>query len=48
MVMCWGCMSSAGVGKLVFIDGNIIGELRRRILEKNLLDSVKMLILTNE
>ena len=47
-VMCWGCMSSAGVGKLVFIDGNMTGEMCRRILENNLLDFVKMLSLTNE
>ena len=31
-VMCWGCMSSAGVGKLAFIDGNMTGEIYRRIL----------------
>ena len=47
-VMCWGCMSSAGVGKLVYIDGNMTGEMYRRILENNLLDSVKMLSLTTE
>ena len=41
-------MSSAGVGKLVFIDNNMTGEMYRRILENNLLDSVKMLSLTNE
>ena len=48
MVMCWGFMPSARVGKLVFIDGNMTGEMYRRILENNLLDSVKMLSLTNE
>lgn len=47
-VMCWGCMSTAGVGRLVFIDGNMTGEMYRRILESNLMDSVKMLRLTNE
>ena len=47
-VMCWGYMSSAEVGKLVFIDGNMTGEMYRRILENNLLDSVKVLSLTNE
>ena len=47
-VRCWGCMSSAGVGKLVFIDGNMTGDMYHRILENNLLDSVKMLNLTNE
>ena len=46
-VMCWGCMSSAGVGKLAFIDGNMTGEMYRRILENNLLDSVRMLSLGN-
>ena len=40
-------MSSAGVGKLAFIDGNMTGEMYRRILENNLLDSVRMLSLGN-
>ena len=40
-VVCWGCMSSAGVGKSVFIDDNMTEEMYRRILENNLLDSVK-------
>ena len=35
-------------GKLVFIDGNMTGEMHRRILENNLLDCVKMISLTNE
>ena len=46
-VMCWGCMFSAGIGKLAFIDGNMTGEMYRRILENNLLDSVRMLSLGN-
>ena len=46
-VMCWGCMSLARVGKLAFIDGNMTGEMYRRILENNLLDSVRMLSLGN-
>ena len=46
-VICWGCMSSAGVGKLVFIDGNMTGEIYRRILKNSLLDTVKMLSLTD-
>ena len=46
-VMCWGCMLSAGVGKLAFIDGNMTREMHRRILENNLLDSVRMLSLGN-
>ena len=45
-VMCWSCMSSAGVGKLVFIDGNMTGEMYRRIWKNNLLDCVKMLSVT--
>lgn len=42
-VKCWGCFSSAGVGSLVFIEGNMTGEAFRDILEKNLLQSVKKL-----
>ena len=42
-VMCWGCFSTSGVGNLVFIDGNMPGEMYRDILEKNLLQSVKKL-----
>ena len=42
-VKCWGCFSSSGVGNLVFIDGNITGELYRDILQKNLLQSAKNL-----
>lgn len=38
-VTCWGCFSSAGVGNLVFIDGNMNGEMYRGILEQNLLES---------
>ena len=41
-------MSSAEVGKLVFIDGNMTGEMYLRSLQNNLLDSVKTLSLTNE
>ena len=40
-VMCCDCMPSAEVGKFVFIDGNMTGEMYRQILENNLLDSVK-------
>ena len=47
-VMCWGCMSSARVGKLVSIGGNMTEEIYRRILKNNLLDSIKMLSSTNE
>ena len=43
IVKCWGCFSSSGVGNLVFIDGNITGELYRDILQTNLLQSMKKL-----
>ena len=42
-VKCCVCFSSSGVGNLVFIDGNMIGELYRDILRKNLLQSAKKL-----
>ncbi|CAF3688027.1 unnamed protein product [Rotaria socialis] len=42
-VKCWGCFSASGVGNLVFIDGNMTGELYRDILQKKLLQSVKKL-----
>lgn len=44
-VKCWGCFSSSGVGNLVFIDGNMTGELYRDILQKNLFQSAKKLSL---
>ena len=47
-VKCWGCFSSSGVGNLVFIDGNMTGEMYRDILHENLLDSVKQLSLGKE
>ena len=31
-VKCWGCFSSSGVDTLVFIDGNMSGELYQDIL----------------
>ena len=40
---CWGCFSTSGVGKLVFIEGNMTGQMYCDILEKNLLPSVKKL-----
>ena len=40
-VKCWGCFSSCGVGNLVFIDGNITGEVYGDILQKNLCESIK-------
>ena len=42
-VKCWGYFSPSGVGNLVFIDGNMTGELYRDILQKNLLQSAKKL-----
>ena len=42
-VKCWGCFSSSGVDNLVFIDGNMTGELYRDILQKNLLQLAKKL-----
>ena len=42
-VKCWGCFSSYGVGNLVFIDGNMTGEMYRAILNNNLLQSVNKL-----
>ena len=47
-VKCWGCFSTAGVGTLVFIDGNMTGNMYRGILEKNLFESVKKLNLGNK
>ena len=38
---CWGCISSSSVGNLVFIDGNMTGEVYRDILQRNLCESVK-------
>ena len=42
-VKCWGCISSSDVGKLVFIDGNMTGEIYRDILQRNLFESLKKL-----
>ena len=47
-VKCWGCFLAAGVGTLVFIDGNMTGNIYRDILEKNLFESVKKLNLGNK
>lgn len=47
-VKCWGCFSSSGVGNLVFIDGNMTGEMYRTILDNNLLQSVEKLKMDNE
>ena len=37
--MLWGCFSSAGIGKLVKIEGTMDGTKYRRILDENLLES---------
>ena len=47
-VKCWGCFSATGVGNLVFIDGNMTGEMYRDILDKNLLESVKKLKMNDD
>lgn len=47
-VKCWGCFSSAGVGELIFIDGNMTGEAYREILDNNLLKSVQKLGLSHD
>ena len=41
-VKCWDCISSSGVGNLVFIDGNMTGEVCRDTLQ-GLFESVKKL-----
>jgi hypothetical protein len=46
-VKCSGCMSSWGVVNLVFIDGNMTGEIYHEILQKNLFESVRKLKLGN-
>ena len=38
---CCGCISSSDVGNLVFINGNMTGEVYRDILQRNLFESVK-------
>ena len=40
-VKCCSCISSSGVENLVFIDGNMTGEIYRDILQRNLFESVK-------
>ena len=47
-VKCWDCFSSCGVGNLVFIDGNMTGEVYRDILQKNLFETIKKLNLGRE
>ena len=38
-IMLWGCFSSAGIGKLVRIEGTMDGAKYREILEENLFQS---------
>lgn len=38
---CWGCFYETGVGRLIFIDGNMTGEMYREILDQNLPESAK-------
>ena len=47
-VKCWVCFSTAGVGTLVLIDGNMTGNMYRDILQKYLFESVKKLNLGNK
>ena len=42
------CSSSSGVGSLIFIDGNMMGESYREILENNLLKSVEKLSMSHD
>ena len=43
-VTYWDCFSTAGIGTLVFIDGNMMTDnMYRDILEKNLFESVEEL-----
>jgi hypothetical protein len=46
--MVWGCMSAAGVGNLVFIDGIMNAEVYKNILAQNLLVSADKLGLADE
>ena len=47
-VKCWGCFSLYDVGNLVFINGNMTGEVYRDILQKSLFESIKKLNLGRE
>ena len=47
-VNCCGYFSTAGVSTLVFIDGNMTGNMYPDILEKNLFESIKKLNLGNK
>ena len=47
-VKCWACLTSSGVGSLIFIDGNMTGKSYREILENNLLKSVEKLSMSHD
>ena len=47
-VKCWGSFSIAGVDNLLFIGGNMTGDIYHDNLEKNLFKSVKNLNLGNK
>lgn len=42
-VMVWGCMSSQGVGRLLFIDGTVNAAKYKIILQEQLLPSIEMI-----
>ena len=43
MLMVWGCMSSNGLGKLVFVEGNINSLKYQEILDESLNFFIAML-----
>ncbi len=42
-IMLWGCFSAKGTGRLHHIEGPMDGAMYRKILDKNLLPSVRTL-----
>ncbi len=47
-VKVWGCFAWNGMGNLVFIDGNLTGEMYKDILQNNLFQSAKKLQLNRQ
>ena len=47
-VKCWVCFSSSGIGSLIFIDSNMMGDLYREILENKLLKSMEKLGMSHD
>ncbi len=43
IVLLWGCMSAAGVGELLFIDGNMNSQMYCSILKEKMLPSLRAL-----